>query len=47
MHVMVNGVRLFVEVFGQKLSENGSQMVERPTVVALHAGLLTTHTCAR
>lgn len=38
MRVMVNGVRLFAEVFGQKLSENGSQMVERPTVVALHGG---------
>ena len=38
MQVMVNGVRLFVEVFGQKLSEYGSQMVERPTVVALHGG---------
>jgi pimeloyl-ACP methyl ester carboxylesterase len=38
MHVHVNGVRLFVEVFGQKLLEDGSRMVERPTVVALHGG---------
>ncbi len=38
MHVVVNGVRLFFEVFGQKLFEAGPSMVERPTVLALHGG---------
>jgi proline iminopeptidase len=38
MFVSVNGVRLFVEVLGPKLSANGPRVVERPTVVALHGG---------
>jgi pimeloyl-ACP methyl ester carboxylesterase len=38
VHVQVNGVRLFVEVFGQKLLPDGPRMRERPTVVGLHGG---------
>jgi pimeloyl-ACP methyl ester carboxylesterase len=38
MLVSVNGVRLFVEVFGQKLAPVGPRMVKRPTVVGLHGG---------
>lgn len=38
MFVTVNGVRLFVEVLGPKLTPAGPDMVERPTVVALHGG---------
>ena len=38
MKISVNGVSLFVEVLGPKLVPQGSTMVERPTVVALHGG---------
>lgn len=38
MHVTVNGVGLFVEVFGQKLAPDGPEVLERPTVVLLHGG---------
>lgn len=38
MHVLVNGVRLFVEVLGTKLEPRGPVAVERPTIVALHGG---------
>lgn len=38
MQVSVNGVRLFVEVFGQSLGPAGPRMAKRPTVVALHGG---------
>lgn len=38
MNIEVNGVRLFVEVLGAKLSPNGPQMTEKPTVLALHGG---------
>lgn len=38
MRVSVNGVRLFVEVLGQKLVPHGPRMIERPTIVALHGG---------
>lgn len=38
MFVTVNGVRLFVEVFGPKLVAEGPRVVERPTVVVLHGG---------
>lgn len=38
MFVTVNGSRLFIEVFGQKLAKDGPRTIERPTVVALHGG---------
>jgi len=38
MKINVNGVNLFVEVLGPKLVPQGSHMVERPTVLALHGG---------
>ena len=38
MFVTVNGVRLFVEVFGQKLAAAGPKMVKRPTVIGVHGG---------
>lgn len=38
MKISVNGVQLFVEVFGAKLTTDGPRMVERPTVVVLHGG---------
>ena len=38
MRVSVNGVRLFVEVFGQTLAPVGPKMLKRPTVVGLHGG---------
>jgi proline-specific peptidase len=36
--ISVNGVSLFVEVFGTKLAIDGGMVNERPTVVALHGG---------
>ena len=38
MHVMVNGVRLFFDVIGEKLVPDGNVMRERPTVLLLHGG---------
>ena len=38
MHVMVNGVRLFFDVVGEKLIPDGLRMRERPTVLLLHGG---------
>lgn len=38
MKVNINGVNLYVEVLGPKLVPQGSRMVERPTVLALHGG---------
>ena len=38
MHVLVNGVRLFFDVVGEKLSPRGPLMQERPTVLMLHGG---------
>ena len=38
MKISVNGVNLFVEVIGSKLAPRGPEVVERPTVVALHGG---------
>jgi pimeloyl-ACP methyl ester carboxylesterase len=38
MHVMVNGVRLFFDVTGEKLVPDGLRMHERPTVLLLHGG---------
>jgi pimeloyl-ACP methyl ester carboxylesterase len=38
MFVLVNGVRLFVEVLGSGLAPDGPRMLERPTIVALHGG---------
>jgi pimeloyl-ACP methyl ester carboxylesterase len=38
MHVMVNGVRLFFDVAGEKLVPDGVRMQERPTMLMLHGG---------
>ena len=38
MHVMVNGVRLFFDVAGEKLVPDGFRMQERPTMLMLHGG---------
>ena len=38
MRISVNGVRLFVEVFGQTLAPVGPKMIRRPTVVGIHGG---------
>ena len=38
MRVLVNGVRLFFDVVGAKLSPRGPLMQERPTVLMLHGG---------
>src|SRR5215469_10928196 len=38
MRVVVNGVRLFFDVVGQKLVPDGARMHERPTVLLLHGG---------
>ena len=38
MRVMVNGVRLFFEVVGSKLSVVDGQSVEKPTLLVLHGG---------
>lgn len=38
MHVLVNGVRLFFDVLGEKLVPDGPRMRERPTVLLLHGG---------
>ena len=38
MHVMVNCIRLFFDVVGEKFIPDGSRMRERPTVLLLHGG---------
>jgi len=38
MRIRVNGVSLFFEVEGTKLVQQGSALVPRPTVVAIHGG---------
>ena len=38
MHVDVNGVRLWFDVDGSGLVPDGSEMLERPTVVLVHGG---------
>lgn len=38
MHVMINGVRLFFDVIGEKLVPDGKVMREKPTVLLLHGG---------
>ena len=38
MHVMVNGVRLFFDVAGEKLAADVTKMRERPTLILLHGG---------
>jgi pimeloyl-ACP methyl ester carboxylesterase len=38
MRIEIDGGRLFFDVVGAKLVPEGSRMVERPTVVALHGG---------
>jgi pimeloyl-ACP methyl ester carboxylesterase len=38
MHVLVNGVRLFFDVEGAKLTPDGPAMREKPTVLLLHGG---------
>ena len=44
MRVEVNGVRLFVDVDGEKLVADGDVMRERPTLVLLHGGPGLDHT---
>ncbi len=38
MHVIVNGVRLFFDVDGEKLAVDGDAMREKPTLLLLHGG---------
>ena len=38
MHVLVNGVRLFFDVEGEKLVPDGPVMREKPTLLLLHGG---------
>ena len=38
MHVLVNGVRLFFDVEGGKLTPDGPVMREKPTLLLLHGG---------
>jgi hypothetical protein len=38
MHTMVNGVRLFFGVAGEKVVAEGPRMRERPTLLLLHGG---------
>jgi proline iminopeptidase len=38
MHVLVNGVRLFFDVEGARLTPEGPAMREKPTVLLLHGG---------
>jgi proline iminopeptidase len=38
MHIVVNGVRLFFDVVGEKLIPDRARMHERPTVIMLHGG---------
>ena len=38
MRIEIDGGRLFFDVVGAKLVPDGSRMIERPTVIALHGG---------
>ena len=38
MHALINGVRLFFDVPGDKVVDDGPQMRERPTLLLLHGG---------
>ncbi len=38
MHIQVNDTRLFFDVDGIKLSDDGNGMAERPTIIVLHGG---------
>ncbi len=38
MHALINGVRLFFDVAGEKVVADGPQMRERPTLLLLHGG---------
>jgi pimeloyl-ACP methyl ester carboxylesterase len=38
MHILVNGVRLFFDVEGARLTPDGPAMREKPTVLLLHGG---------
>lgn len=38
MHVFVNGVRLFFDVEGARLTPDGQRMREKPTLILLHGG---------
>lgn len=44
MRVLVNGVRLFFEVAGEKLAADEGAMSERPTLLVLHGGPGLDHT---
>jgi proline iminopeptidase len=45
--VLVNGVRLFVEVVGTRFVPEGPRMVERPTLILLHGGPGADHSIYR
>jgi pimeloyl-ACP methyl ester carboxylesterase len=38
LRVFVNGIRLFVEIFGQEWADNGQGFERRPVLVGLHGG---------
>ena len=38
MRIVVDGVSLYVDVEGAQLAVNGTRLIERPTIVALHGG---------
>ena len=38
MRIVVDGVSLYVDVEGAQLVVNGTRLIERPTIVALHGG---------
>lgn len=38
MRVSVNGVELFFDVYGSKLAARGTELVDKPVIVALHGG---------
>jgi len=38
MRVAVNGVELFFDVYGSRLAARGTELVDKPVIVALHGG---------
>jgi len=38
MRIAVNGVELFFDIYGSSLAARGSELVDKPVVVALHGG---------
>ena len=39
MRIAVNGAELFFDVYGSSLAPKGSELVDKPVIVALHGGL--------